>query len=194
MRTCLTLQALFSDVFKLGASMSRSQWSLPESEIVFCNFGQLYKLSPVALTTWCQILEQVPGAVLWLLGCETIAYCLPRLTFVPASFPEAAVENVIMEFEARGVSQSRLAFAPFADKRTYLARSTLCDLYLDTFEYSRCALTRADALFVILAGSGATGVDALFAGVPIVALSGDRIVARMSSSLLHAVGLHELVG
>src|SRR5690606_14614771 len=51
------------------------------------------------------------------------------------------------------------------------------DLALDTFPYT----------------SHTTGSDALWAGVPLVALQGHTFVSRVSSSLLTAVGLQELI-
>ena len=58
----------------------------------------------------------------------------------------------------------------------YLARLTLADLYLDTFNNN----------------AGTTASDALRAGLPILTLQGLSYTARMASSLLEAIGLSEL--
>lgn len=61
---------------------TRWQYGLPENAVVFCNFNQLYKIDPVILNIWCNILKRVPNAVLWLLRfpavgeANVINYCV----------------------------------------------------------------------------------------------------------------------
>ncbi len=77
----------------------------------------------------------------------------------------------------RGIDPARLVFA---DRRTvpdHLARHAQADLFLDTFAYN----------------AHTTASDALWAGVPVVTRLGDGFAARVAGSLLHAVGLPELV-
>jgi predicted O-linked N-acetylglucosamine transferase (SPINDLY family) len=78
---------------------------------------------------------------------------------------------------ARGVMLERLVFARHAPIPEYLARLAAADLFLDTFPYN----------------AGATANDALWAGLPVLTCSGDFYVGRMAGSLLHAIGLPELV-
>ncbi len=59
----------------------------------------------------------------------------------------------------------------------HLARLRLADLALDTWIYN----------------GGATTSNALFAGVPVIAIQGDHFASRMSSSSLTAIGLPELI-
>ena len=89
---------------------------------------------------------------------------------------QSLVGNLRREAEARAVAPDRLVFAarvPYAD---HLARQRLADLFLDTFPFN----------------GGTTTSDALWAGLPVVTLSGDAFASRMSASLLNAVGLPEL--
>jgi predicted O-linked N-acetylglucosamine transferase (SPINDLY family) len=53
----------------------------------------------------------------------------------------------------------------------------LADLFIDTWPYN----------------GGTTASDALWAGLPVLTMSGRSYAARMAGSLLHAVGLPELV-
>lgn len=46
---------------------TRQQYSLPDDAVVYCNFNQLYKIDPLTLHMWVNILKAVPNAVLWLL-------------------------------------------------------------------------------------------------------------------------------
>lgn len=77
----------------------------------------------------------------------------------------------------RGVEPERLKFATRIKYDQHLARFQLADLFLDTLPFN----------------AGATASDALWAGVPVLTCSGEAFAARMAGSLLHAVGLPELI-
>ena len=89
----------------------------------------------------------------------------------------AVERNLQQEAEQRGVTPTRLVFAPRVSHPQYLARYQFADLFLDTFPFN----------------AGATASDALAAGLPLVTLCGEAFAARMAGSLLQAVGLPELV-
>lgn len=77
-----------------------------------------------------------------------------------------------------GIDPARLRFASrLPDEAEYLGRLQLADLFLDTRTYN----------------AHSTGVDALWAGVPLLTIPGDGFAGRVGASLLHAVGLPELV-
>lgn len=88
-----------------------------------------------------------------------------------------AAANLRREAEARGIDPGRLIFAPQLPQAEHLARLSHADLFLDTFHYN----------------AHTTGSDALWAGVPLVTMAGRQFAARVAASLLHAVGLPELV-
>ncbi|MBF0178499.1 MAG: tetratricopeptide repeat protein [Magnetococcales bacterium] len=90
--------------------------------------------------------------------------------------PEA-MANLRREAAARGVDPKRLIFAPRLPLPEHLARLALMDLALDTFPYT----------------SHTTGSDALWCGVPLVTRIGETFASRVGASLLHAVGLPELI-
>ncbi|MCK7495385.1 MAG: tetratricopeptide repeat protein [Comamonadaceae bacterium] len=85
--------------------------------------------------------------------------------------------NLRREAERRGVAGDRLVFAPYRRAAVHLARHRLADLVLDTLPYN----------------AHTTGSDALWVGVPIVTCRGRAFAGRVGASLLHAVGLPELV-
>ena len=90
----------------------------------------------------------------------------------------AAVEaNLRREAQARGIAADRLIFAPRLGYAEYLRRYRLADLFLDTAPFN----------------AGATASDALWAGLPLVTCAGEAFAGRMAGSLLHAVGLPQLV-
>jgi predicted O-linked N-acetylglucosamine transferase (SPINDLY family) len=90
----------------------------------------------------------------------------------------AAIRNLKREAEAQGVSGERILFAPFVQAPDeHLARLRLADLFLDTLPYN----------------AHATACDALWAGVPVVTLTGTSFAGRVGTSLLSAIGLPELI-
>lgn len=90
---------------------------------------------------------------------------------------ELAAENLRREAEARGVAADRLIFAPRLPQAEHLARQQQADLLLDTLPYN----------------AHTTASDALWTGVPVVTCMGETFASRVAASLLHAVGLPELV-
>jgi predicted O-linked N-acetylglucosamine transferase (SPINDLY family) len=90
---------------------------------------------------------------------------------------EWAAGNLRREAAARGVDPARLVFAERAPNAEHLARQRCGDLFLDTFKVN----------------AHTTASDALWAGLPIVTKLGKSFVARVAGSLLHAIGLPELV-
>jgi predicted O-linked N-acetylglucosamine transferase (SPINDLY family) len=81
------------------------------------------------------------------------------------------------EAEKRGISPDRIIFAPFMAIADHLAREILADLFLDTLPHN----------------AHTTASDSLWCGVPVVTCVGPTFAGRVASSLLHAVGLPELV-
>lgn len=113
----------------IGPTPSRAEAGLPETGLVFCSFNQAYKLGPEMFDTWCALLREVPGSVLWLLD--------------PG--PEARA-NLAREAEARGVPAERLVYADKLPLAAHLARLGLADLALDTYPYTSHT-TGSDALW-----------------------------------------------
>jgi protein O-GlcNAc transferase len=89
----------------------------------------------------------------------------------------SAVINLRQEAQARGVSPDRLVFAPRIALAEHLARHRLADLFLDTLPIN----------------AHTTASDALWAGLPVITCAGATFASRVAGSLLHAVGLPELV-
>ncbi len=94
---------------------SRSAHGLPEGRIVFGAFNQSYKIDSGSFSVWMQILREVPGSVLWLLGQS-----------------ETTIANLSRHARLAGIGPDRLIFAPFAAPHEHLARLQLADAVLDT--------------------------------------------------------------
>lgn len=90
----------------------------------------------------------------------------------------SAADRLISEALARGVSKERLIFATRMNAREdHLSRLRLADLALDPFPYN----------------SHSTGLDVLWAGVPMVSCLGKTFPSRVGASLLRSANLGELV-
>lgn len=90
---------------------------------------------------------------------------------------EAVRANLRREAEAAGVAGQRLVFAPRLSIAEHVNRLQCADLFLDTLPYN----------------AHTTASDALWAGVPVVTCPGRSFQARVAGSLLHAVGLPEMI-
>ncbi len=76
-----------------------------------------------------------------------------------------------------GVAAERLVFAPMIAPGENLARLGLADLFLD----------------LLPCGAHTTASDALWAGLPLLTCRGNSFPGRVAASLLHAIGLPELI-
>jgi predicted O-linked N-acetylglucosamine transferase (SPINDLY family) len=90
---------------------------------------------------------------------------------------DSAEKNLKAEALKRGISPSRIIFANRLPLPEHLARHKVADLFLDTLPYN----------------AHTTASDALWAGLPVLTLLGNTFPGRVAASLLHAVGLPELV-
>jgi predicted O-linked N-acetylglucosamine transferase (SPINDLY family) len=127
-------------------------------------FNALAKLSDGALALWAEILRATPGARLLLKD---------RALADPAQ--QAGVRS---RFAAAGIPGDRLACLGWtATDADHYAAYAQVDVALDPFPYNGTTTT----------------CEALWMGVPVVALAGDRHAGRVGASLLRAVGLPDLV-
>ena len=110
---------------------------------------------------------------LWLRLLERV----PGSTLWLKAENDRAVINLRREALRAGVDPARLVFAPHCPLPEHLARQQLADLFLDTLPFN----------------AHTTATDALWAGLPVLTCAGESFASRVAGSLLHAVGLPELV-
>jgi predicted O-linked N-acetylglucosamine transferase (SPINDLY family) len=91
--------------------------------------------------------------------------------------PVVAMHNLRNAAQQAGITPSRIVFAPRQPHARHLARLALADIALDTTHHA----------------GGVTTLDALWAGIPIVTLAGPSHPSRTGASILHAMGLPDLV-
>jgi predicted O-linked N-acetylglucosamine transferase (SPINDLY family) len=131
----------------------------------FGSFNNNCKINGAVLDAWAQLLLATPGSRLQLLAKQGGH----RRRFVD-------------EFARRGVDAARILFADYLPASADLSQGALLaryhdiDVALDTFPY----------------GGMTTTLDALWMGVPVVSLVGERNLGRAGLSILNNVGLAEL--
>jgi len=137
----------------------------PDHEhITFGSFNQLSKMSAAAVALWSAVLQAVPQA---------------RLLLKTKQLADSAIQiRVQQQFAEYGIDPSRLILlAATASYREHLAIYNQVDIALDTIPRT----------------GGSTTADALWMGVPVITLAGERFIERLSASMLSAVGLDELI-
>ena len=113
----------------LGPCPSRAELGLPDQGFVYCCFNNSYKIDPRVFGLWMEILEQVPGSVLWLYRTSDL---------VDHNLRQAAAKH--------GMDPARLIFAPFLPREQHLQRLQAAGLFLDTDRYN-AHTTASDALW-----------------------------------------------
>ncbi len=131
--------------------------------VTFGCFNNLMKINGPVVDLWSKLLASVPRSRLFL---KTAQLGDPTIC--------AGLER---EFAARGIARERLVLAGLAPRQELLAAYNAVDIALDPFPF----------------GGGTTTIEALWMGVPVISLRGDRFVGRVGESVLTTVGLPELV-
>ena len=112
------------------SALRRCDHGLPQGAFVFCCFNAPHKILPDTFRIWMDLLDKVPGSVLWLSQAR-----------------QSCVDNLRREADRHGVSPDRLVFAErVPELRDHLARHRLADLFLDTLPFN-AHTTACDALW-----------------------------------------------
>ena len=137
---------------------------LKNSYITFGSFNSLPKINKSVIQIWARILKSVPGSKLFLK-----AYAL--------------ADNEVRDYFAalfrdEGIEEKRLSFSGMKGTlNEHLAEYSKVDLALDTFPYN----------------GATTSCEALWMGVPVLTLAGERHAGRVGVSLLKRLGLESFI-
>ena len=138
--------------------------ALATGNITFGSFNNLAKISKRTISTWSQILRQTPGSCL-ILKSKALADESTKSYYLKLFF-----ENEIQSDRIRMFS-----FMPFI--HDHLALYNQIDIALDPFPYNGTTTT----------------CEALWMGVPVITLTGNRHASRVGMSLLNLIGLPALI-
>lgn len=132
-------------------------------EVVFGSFNHLSKLRPEVIDTWSQLLTRLPRS---------------RLLLMDKYLVDSEVRQLLLQqFSNHGVASDQLILRAREPYEQYLSTYAEVDIVLDAFPRT----------------GGTTTAEALWMGVPVVTLAGQRYVERISASKLTATGLHRLI-
>lgn len=132
--------------------------------ITFGSFNNLSKMNSAVIAAWAEILTRLPGS---------------RLILKNRSLrDEPTCVRYIEFFTERGVAPDRVDLVGWLPASTdHLALYSQIDIALDTFPYNGTTTT----------------CEALWMGVPVIALAGNRHAGLVGASLLTQIGLSDLL-
>ena len=127
--------------------------------LTFGSFNNFLKVTSESLAVWSHILKRVPNS---------------RLLIKSPYLDDSEVQSSVCEkLSSSGISLEKVELLGFfANPNEHLAAYSRVDIALDTFPYNGTTTT----------------CEALWMGVPVVSLVGDRHASRVGLSLLTAVG------
>jgi FkbM family methyltransferase len=130
--------------------------------ITFGSFNNRTKITQRTVNTWSGILHALPDS---------------RLILKAKAFTDSQVKEQLLDhFMTQNIDPDRITILSFtASKKDHFELYNTIDISLDTFPYNGTTTT----------------CEALWMGVPVIALKGDVHVSRVSMSILSSIGLAE---
>ena len=133
--------------------------------VAFGSFNNPAKLTPDVIRLWARVLKAVPNS------------CMV-LKFFSVMGNAGFRDRVVGQFAAAGVGAERIEFlGQLSERANHLGELGRVDIALDPFPFNGCT----------------TSFEALWMGVPVVTLAGNRFLGRMGASFLTQVGLGDLI-
>lgn len=137
---------------------------LNSDRITFGSFNNLPKINPGVIHLWSRMLQSVRGSQLVLKSRQLV--------------DRSVCMQVMEQFNQQGIESERIQmFGRTASTAEHLALYNRIDIAVDTFPYNGTTTT----------------CEALWMGVPVISLCGDRHAARVGASILTCIGLPELI-
>ena len=131
--------------------------------VTFGSFHSLSKLNSRVIDLWCTILRAVPSA---------------QLLIFRDTLRGSALDSIGSQFGKRGIDPDRVLLSHIPEGgKTFLSLYHKVDIALDPFPWS----------------GHTTTCEALWMGVPVITLYGDRYAGRMAACVLAALDLQELI-
>ncbi|MDO8176894.1 MAG: tetratricopeptide repeat protein [Undibacterium sp.] len=137
--------------------------ALSNGFVTFGCFNNLTKMNDKVITLWSRVLHAVPNSRLFL---KTRSLNNPE-----------SRQKVTNRFSMHGIDTERLILEDAAPRAQLLAAYQRIDIALDPFPYP----------------GGTTSVEALWMGIPVLNLAGDRFLSHMGESILQNAGLPDWI-
>ncbi|MCL1946718.1 MAG: hypothetical protein FWF51_06150 [Chitinivibrionia bacterium] len=131
--------------------------------IIFGSFNTLSKMTEKTIKLWSKVINAVPES---------------KLVIKHRFLNDPKLRDITLKrFAENGLLNDRIIIFDYNfDNREHILQYNKIDIALDSFPYNGTTTT----------------CEALYMGVPVITILGDRHVSRVSASLLNAVGLGEL--
>jgi predicted O-linked N-acetylglucosamine transferase (SPINDLY family) len=151
--------------YRGDTSLPESNWApSPDQTIWLGSFNNLAKVREETLALWARVMNVIPHSRL-LLKDRRISSRSTR-------------QRILGELQRYGIREDRVEFAaPVSDWQAHMTMYDRVDIALDPVPLN----------------SGTTAFDALWMGVPIAGIEGNWMGARLTSTLLRALGRPEWV-
>jgi len=134
-----------------------------DEKVVLGSFNHISKLTPRVIEAWSTLIHKLPGS---------------KLLLHEKSLGNPDNKRILLErFAEHGISPERLLVHGNVSMEDYLATYAWVDIALDPFPRTGATTT----------------AEALWMGVPVVTLAGQRYMERASASMLAAIGLNDLI-
>jgi len=137
--------------------------SLQGRPVIFGSFNNLQKMTKRTIKLWCKVVNAVPDS---------------KLVIKHRYLNDPKLRQITLSrFAENGLPAERITIFDFNfENKDHFEQYNKIDIALDSFPYNGTTTT----------------CEALFMGVPVITILGDRHCSRVSASLLNAVGLGEL--
>ena len=131
--------------------------------VTFGCFNNLNKVNDAVVALWAKLLQRLPNTRL--------------LLKAPQLRDEAVQADTLLRFAAHGITQDRLLLEGPSPRKAYLEAYARVDIALDPFPYP----------------GGATSVDTLWMGVPVLTQRGNRFLSHLGESIAHNASLSDWI-
>lgn len=132
--------------------------ALSNGFLTFGCFNNLSKMGDAVISVWANVLRAIPKSKLFLKTKQ-----LSDTT---------VIARVVEQFASHGISEDRLILEGPSNRLDLLMSYNRVDIALDPFPYP----------------GGTTSAEALWMGVPVLTLRGDRFLSHVGESIAHNVG------
>lgn len=138
--------------------------ALGNGYVTFGSFNNLTKMSDEVVRLWSRLLLAVPGS---------------RLLLKSKQLAEPSIrQRVLEQYQGCGIAAERLILEGYlAERGGHLSAYSRVDIGLDPFPYNGVTTT----------------MEALWMGVPVLSLTGERFLARQGVGILRNVGLADWI-
>ena len=147
-----------------SVSMNKALPCLKRGHVTFGSFNNLTKMGPQVIKVWAKILQAVPDS---------------HLLLKSKQLTDSSTKSRYLElFKQEGISEDRLELHSWMpEKDGHLRLYDHVDIGLDPFPYNGTTTT----------------CEALWMGIPVITMCGDRHSSRVGASILTHVGLEEFI-